>query len=189
MVPTHRRGLCQRHRQVERPPAWRSRGGQIFVPDGDAPRPALRRLSLPRRAHQLCGLAVFPVPAELADGRRDAGCSRHSVTYETIRQWGLKFGQEFANRIRRRAPRRGDKWHLDEVVLSIAGKKHWRWRAVDQEGFVLDVLVQSRRDKKAAKRWPANEKETSGIDAVWQDRGVVQGRPTCWRRPRRSASF
>jgi len=66
-----------RHRQVERPPAWRSRGGQIFVPDDDAPRPALRWLSLPRRAHQLCGLAVFPVPVELADGRRDAGGSRH----------------------------------------------------------------------------------------------------------------
>src|SRR5207237_703398 len=46
----------------------------------------------------------------------------------------------------------GDKWHLDEVVISIAGKKHWLWRAVDQDGFVLDVLVQSRRDKKAAKR-------------------------------------
>src|ERR1700758_4273061 len=75
-----------------------------------------------------------------------------SVTYETIRQWGLKFGREFANRIRRRAPQRGDKWHLDEVVITIAGKKHWLWRAVDQEGFVLDVLVQSRRDKKAAKR-------------------------------------
>src|SRR6201997_4610339 len=75
-----------------------------------------------------------------------------SVTYETIRQWGLKFGQEFANRIRRRAPRRGDKWHLDEVVISIAGKKHWLWRAVDQDGFVLDILVQSRRDKRAAKR-------------------------------------
>jgi putative transposase len=75
-----------------------------------------------------------------------------SVTYETIRQWGLKFGRESANRIRRRAPRRGDKWHLDEVVITIAGKKHWLWRAVDQEGFVLDVLVQSRRDKKAAKR-------------------------------------
>src|SRR5438309_9826856 len=75
-----------------------------------------------------------------------------SVTYETIRQWGLKFGREFANRIRRRAPCRGDKWHLDEVVISIAGKKHWLWRAVDQDGFVLDVLVQSRRDKKAAKR-------------------------------------
>ncbi len=59
-----------------------------------------------------------------------------SVTYETIRQWGLKFGREFANRIRRRAPRRGDKWHLDEVVITIAGKKHWLWRAVDQEGFL-----------------------------------------------------
>src|ERR1700758_1893956 len=75
-----------------------------------------------------------------------------SVTHETIRQWGLKFGQEFANRIRRRAPRRGDKWHLDEVVISIAGKKHWLWRAGDQDGFVLDILVQSRRDKRAAKR-------------------------------------
>jgi putative transposase len=75
-----------------------------------------------------------------------------SVSYETIRRWGLKFGREFANRIRRRAPRRGDKWHLDEVVITIAGKKHWLWRAVDQEGFVLDVLIQSRRDKRAAKR-------------------------------------
>src|SRR5207344_2590483 len=65
---------------------------------------------------------------------------------------GLKFGREFADRIRRRAHRRGDKWHLDEVVISIAGKKHWLWRAVDQDGFVLDVLVQSRRDKHAAKR-------------------------------------
>src|SRR3982750_303184 len=75
-----------------------------------------------------------------------------AVTYETIRQWGLKFGREFASRIRRRAPCRGDKWHLDEVVITIAGQKHWLWRAVDQEGFVLDVLVQSRRDRKAAKR-------------------------------------
>src|SRR5271169_7081340 len=75
-----------------------------------------------------------------------------SVTHETIRQWGLKFGRVFANRIRQRAPRRGDKWHLDEVVITIAGKKHWLWRAVDQDGLVLDILVQSRRDKKAAKR-------------------------------------
>ena len=74
------------------------------------------------------------------------------VSHETIRQWGLKFGQEFANIIRRRLPRPGDKWHLDEVVLKIAGKKHYLWRAVDQHGVVLDVLVQSRRDKKAAKR-------------------------------------
>jgi putative transposase len=75
-----------------------------------------------------------------------------SVTYGTIRQWGLKFGREFANRIRRRAPRRGDKWHLDGIVITIAGTKHWLSRAVHREGFVFEVLVQSRRDKKAAKR-------------------------------------
>src|SRR3954452_15835536 len=65
---------------------------------------------------------------------------------------GLKFGQEFANRIQRRLPRAGDKWHLDEVVIKIGGVKHWLWRAVDQTGMVLDVLVQGRRDKRAAKR-------------------------------------
>src|SRR4051794_36144932 len=75
-----------------------------------------------------------------------------TVSHETVRQWALKFGQGFANEIRRRLPRAGDKWHLDEVQIKIAGKKHWLWRAVDQEGIVLDVLVQSRRDKRAAKR-------------------------------------
>ena len=74
------------------------------------------------------------------------------VSHETLRQWALKFGQEFANRIRRRLPRAEDKWHLDEVAIKIAGVKHWLWRAVDQAGMVLDVLVQSRRDKRAAKR-------------------------------------
>src|SRR3954463_9297177 len=74
------------------------------------------------------------------------------VSHETVRQWALKFGQDFANRIRRRLPRARDKWHLDEVVLKIAGKKHWLWRAVDQDGIMLDILVQSRRDKQAAKR-------------------------------------
>jgi putative transposase len=75
-----------------------------------------------------------------------------SVTHETVRQWALKFGQAFANEIRRRLPRAGDKWHLDEVEIRIAGEKHWLWRAVDRDGTVLDVLVQSRRDKRAAKR-------------------------------------
>ena len=74
------------------------------------------------------------------------------VSHETVRQWELKFGQEFANQIRWRLPRAGDKWHLDEVVSKIAGVKHWLWRAVDQTGLVLAVLVQSRRDKRAAKR-------------------------------------
>jgi putative transposase len=74
------------------------------------------------------------------------------VSHETVRQWALKFGQSFANQIRRRLPASGDKWHLDEVAISIAGKKHWLWRAVDQHGIVLDILVQSRRNAKAAKR-------------------------------------
>src|SRR3954471_21817213 len=74
------------------------------------------------------------------------------VSYETVRQWARKFGQGFANQIRRRLPGPGDKWHLDEVCLRIGGQKHWLWRAVDQDGVVLDVLVQKRRDKRAAKR-------------------------------------
>jgi putative transposase len=56
------------------------------------------------------------------------------VSHETVRQWAMKFGQDFANQIRRRLPPAGDKWHLDEVAISIAGKKHWLWRAVDQHG-------------------------------------------------------
>src|SRR4028118_1463504 len=74
------------------------------------------------------------------------------VSHETVRQWALKFGQAFANRIRRRLPRAGAKWHLDGVSIKIAGVQHWLWRAVDQTGMVLDVLVQSRRDKRAAER-------------------------------------
>src|SRR3954454_9038314 len=73
------------------------------------------------------------------------------VSHETVRQWALKFGQSFADQIRR-LPAPGDKWHLDEVVISIAGRKHWLWRAVDQHGTVLDILVQGRRNAKAAKR-------------------------------------
>ena len=64
------------------------------------------------------------------------------VSHETVRQWARKFGQAFANQIRRRLPCPGDKWHLDEVCLMIRGTKHWLWRAVDQDGVVLDVLVQ-----------------------------------------------
>src|SRR6266536_3905882 len=75
------------------------------------------------------------------------------VTYETVRQWGLTFGQTYANELRRRRPGCGDKWYMDEVVLTIRGKKHYLWRAVDQDGNVLDILVQSRRNKHAAKRF------------------------------------
>ena len=75
------------------------------------------------------------------------------VTHETIRSWCAKFGPDYANRLRRRRPRPGDKWHLDEVFVKINGVTHYLWRAVDQHGNVLDVLVQSRRNAKAAKRF------------------------------------
>ncbi len=74
------------------------------------------------------------------------------VSHETVRQWALKFGQPFANQVRRRLAAAGDKWHMDEIVITISGVKHWLWRAVDQTGMVLDILVQSRRDTRAAKR-------------------------------------
>jgi putative transposase len=75
------------------------------------------------------------------------------VTYETIRQWCQKFGQQYANQLRRRRAQTGDKWHLDEVFLKINGKLHYLWRADDQQGNVLDILVQSRRNKVAAKKF------------------------------------
>src|ERR687895_107062 len=74
-----------------------------------------------------------------------------NVTYEAIRQWCRKFGQDYANQRRRRRPRPGDKWHLDEVFLTIKGEHHYLWRAVDQDGNILDILVQRRRDKAAAR--------------------------------------
>jgi putative transposase len=75
------------------------------------------------------------------------------VTYEAIRKWYRKFGQQYASQLRRRRPRPGDKWHLDEMVLTIKGERHPLWRAVDQEGNILDILVQRRRDKRAAKKF------------------------------------
>ena len=75
------------------------------------------------------------------------------VSYETIRAWSLRFGRTYANSLKRRRPRPGDKWFLDEVFVRIQGKLHYLWRAVDQHGNVLDVLVQSRRNTKAAKRF------------------------------------
>src|ERR1700692_3314499 len=75
------------------------------------------------------------------------------LSYETVRSWWKKFGQTFADRLRPRAPRPRDKWHLDEVFIRIQGVQHYLWRAVDQDGVVLDILVQPRRDAKAAKRF------------------------------------
>src|ERR1700734_3708456 len=68
------------------------------------------------------------------------------VSYESIRRWCLKFGVSFANNLPRRRPRPGDKWHMDEVSIRFHGEQRYLWRVVDQNGAVLDVLVQSRRD-------------------------------------------
>ncbi len=75
------------------------------------------------------------------------------VSDETIREWGLRFGREFANTLKRRRPKSGDTWLLDEVFIRIRGKPHYLWRAINQNGVVLDILVQSRRNTKAAKRF------------------------------------
>ena len=75
------------------------------------------------------------------------------LSYETVREWCFKFGQVYSNGLRRKSPRPGDRWHLDEVFLKINGRIHYLWRAVDQDGDVLDILVQSKRDKKAAKKF------------------------------------
>jgi putative transposase len=82
------------------------------------------------------------------DSRDQAGES-----YEAIRLWCRRFGPAFAAGLRRRRARAGDKWHLDEVPLKIKGKRYWLWRAVDQEGLVLDILVQDRRDQHVAERF------------------------------------
>jgi putative transposase len=76
-----------------------------------------------------------------------------TVTHESIRRWVLRFGAEFAGKLRKRRPRPGDTWHLDEVFPKINGALHCLWRAVDEHGVVLDILVQARRNASAAKRF------------------------------------
>ena len=73
-----------------------------------------------------------------------------TVTYETIRQWCRTFGNAYARRLRQRRGRLGDTWHLDELFVAINGRKHYLWRAVDEDGDVLDILVQSRTDTVSA---------------------------------------
>jgi putative transposase len=102
-------------------------------------------------------VAVRPAPTLLSLSYRDVEELLFArgviVTYEAIRKWCRKFGQPSANELRHRRPRPGDKWHLDEVFLTIHGERHYLWRAVDQDGNILDILVQRRRDKHAAKKF------------------------------------
>jgi putative transposase len=75
------------------------------------------------------------------------------IPYETVRRWFLKFGAPRARNLRQMRPSPNDYWHFDEMVIVIRGRRHWLWRAVDNEGEVLDFLVQSRRTAKAALKW------------------------------------
>lgn len=85
------------------------------------------------------------------------------VSYETIRAWGKKFGQQFAKALRYRRLSVRDKWHLDEVRVTINGAVFWLWRAVDADGHVLDILMQTQRDKVAAKKFMKKLLKQSGF--------------------------
>src|SRR3954466_8727637 len=132
--------------------AWRGKLRRVGGRHDTRHQVPLCRLPLSRRGHQHAVWLYFRFPLSLRMVEEMLAARGIDVSHETVRQWARKFGQGFANQIRRRLPSPGDKWHLDEVCLMIRGKKHWLWRAVDQDGVVLDVLVQSRRDKQAAKR-------------------------------------
>ena len=75
------------------------------------------------------------------------------VSYETVRRWVARFGPHYASELRKREARPGKIWHLDEMAVRIGGKQHWLWRAVDEHGATLDVLLQERRDTEAAERF------------------------------------
>ncbi len=95
-----------------------------------------------------CGcISGFPELRDVEDLLAERGID---VSYETIRRWLVTFDLAYAYKLRRSRPRPNDRWHLDEVFVSINGKRMYLWRAVDSEGEVLDILVQSRRNKKAA---------------------------------------
>ena len=88
------------------------------------------------------------------------------VSYESIRIWSQRFGTQITGSIRRDRPASADKWHLDEVVISIRGKKHWLWRAVDAKGDTLEILVQSRRNAHAAKHFMKKLMKRWGVPRV-----------------------
>ena len=100
-----------------------------------------------------CVWLYFRFPLSFRDTEEMLAMRGVSLSYETVREWCLKFGQSYANALRHKSSRPGDRWHLDEAFLKINGRLHYLWRAVDQDGNVLAILVQRRRDKKAAKKF------------------------------------
>ena len=90
-----------------------------------------------------------------------------SVTYETIRQWCQKFGPDYARKLQKRQDRLGNTWHIDEVFVTIQGQRHYLWRAVDQDGDCLDILVQRRRNQRAAERFFRRLIKGQGREPRW----------------------
>ncbi|EFH84443.1 Integrase catalytic region [Ktedonobacter racemifer DSM 44963] len=113
----------------------------------------LQRVSLSARDYQSLRVVVLPFSLSFRDVEELMAERGVVLTSETVRQWCLNFGQMYANELRHRRAKPGDKWHLDEVFLTIKGKRQYLWRAVDQHGNMLDILVQSRRNKQAAKKF------------------------------------
>ena len=90
-----------------------------------------------------------------------------TVTYETIRQWCQKFGPAYARKLKKRQGRLGDTWHIDEVFVTIQGERHYLYRAVDQDGDVIDILVQRRRNQRAAERFFCRLLKGQGCEPRW----------------------
>jgi putative transposase len=112
----------------------------------------LQTSPLPASDDHLCRLALLPFPLSLRLVEERLLERAIVVSYESVRRWALKFGPDYAHRLKRKIRSRHDIWHLDEVVITIAGEKHWLWRAVDHDSYVPDEIVRTRRNTKAAKR-------------------------------------
>ncbi len=90
-----------------------------------------------------------------------------TVTYETVRQWCQKFGPDYARKLKKRQGRLGDIWHIDEVFVTIQGQRQYLWRAVDQDGDTIDILVQRRRNQQAAERFFRRLLKGQGDEPRW----------------------
>ena len=111
------------------------------------------RHRFPREIISHCVWLYYTFPLSYRDIEKMMLYRGIEVTYETIREWCQKFGQQYANQLRRKRPFIADKWHLDEVVVTLKKQQYYLWRAVDTEGKILEVLLQRHRDTKAAKRF------------------------------------
>lgn len=112
-----------------------------------------KRHRFPSEIISYCVWLYYTFPLSFRDIEKMMLYRSICVTYEAIRKWCLKFAQAYANQLRRRRPKPADKWHLDEVEVKINGKKYYLWRAVDKQGQVLDILMQTRRNQRAANKF------------------------------------